>query len=744
MSARNWYRTLALVVMTGACLTSPALAGNGSWTTSGPNGKSIKEILGHPTNPNILYAGAFGLGVFKSTDNGLTWREHRSGFRNSFVRSLAMDVARPETLYAGTNDGLYRSLNGDSTWTLLFDASALATPTSVRAVTLDRSRPGTIYLGTFDDGIFKSVDYGAHWTAINLGLTNTSIRCVTVNPAHPDTVLAGTGTGGGVFVSGDGGLFWTQVSDTAATTSAAEKIVYDPLRPTRIYVATGSHGVVVSQDGGSTWGRQALGLTSFATRSLAIIDTVRFVGTDSSGVFYSTLRDPIWRPVLNGLSNLGADALFARSRTDVWVGTDGGGLFHTLNAGALWTQVDGGLLRTDIFALGVSPNSARVYSGTGFGDQFWISANQGGQWTRTPGLPGIHGSIEGIANEAGSVATVYAAITGLGVYRSTDYGTSWLNPDLGGTLQQGLGALASHPVRPGVLYAGATAGVYKTVNGGTDWTFASSGLPGKAHVKSLALHPLTPDTVFAGTDSLGLFVSINGGASWAAVGPGLPSPYVRDVACDPRTPGVVYAATEAGLYRSANNGATWSPRNTGLPALPSVRAITYDRAYPNTWFTAVWQAGVYRSVDSGTNWTAMLSGLGSINVAALTVDALNRTVYAGTQAGTYQYSNYPVANVGVESGFPGTLSLRASPNPFGSSVEITFVAAAGSRVRLEVFDLAGRRVRNLVDRTWPRSESASIAWDGRDDRGSALPAGVYLARLNGAGSPRFLRLARVR
>src|SRR5262249_6336230 len=93
---------IVLALAAWAMLAPTARAENGIWTSGGPNGKSIKEIVAHPNNTNVLYAGAFGLGVFKSIDGGLTWRGHKSGFENSFVRCLTLDTARPETLYAGT------------------------------------------------------------------------------------------------------------------------------------------------------------------------------------------------------------------------------------------------------------------------------------------------------------------------------------------------------------------------------------------------------------------------------------------------------------------------------------------------------------------------------------------------------------------------------------------------------------------------------------------------------------------
>ncbi len=738
---------LILLLLVGAFPGPLAHAGNRVWTSGGPFGKSIKDLLDHPTKPNVLYAGTFGRGVYKSTDGGVTWDQHRTGFRNSFVRCLAMDTARPETLYAGTNDGLYRSYDGASTWVLLLDAAALGTPTSVRAVTPDKRNPGTIYVGTYDDGIFKSVDYGAHWTPINLGLTNTSLRCISIHPLDSDTVLAGTGTNGGVFSSADGGLSWTQSPDTAASASAAEKIVYDLEHPTRIYVATGSHGVIVSTNGGATWGRLARGLTSFLTRSLAVIDTVRYVGTDTSGVFFATLSDTLWHAASSGLTNRQVDALLARSRTEVWAGTDGGGAFHTLNAAGTWTQVDGGLLLTNVQALGISQAAGYVYSATGLGDLFWSSTDQGATWTQTSGLSNTHSSEQGIANEPGSPSTIYLAITDVGVLKSLDNGSTWTNPDPAGTLNgQPLAALVSHPVLAGVLYVGGSRGVYKTSTGGASWAPINSGLPANAHVKALALGAMTPDTVFAGTDSVGVYVSLNGGSSWTHVGPGIPAVYVRAVVCDPTNAGVVYAATDSGVFRSANNGSTWFPSSTGLPASISVRALAYDPTHPNVWFAGIRGAGVFWSPDAGASWRPLTYGLGggSLNVNALAVDAVHATVYAGTESSTFQLTNYPTSNVGVNPADLTRLSFTSSPNPFHGSVDLQFTVHPLERVGLEIFDIAGRRVRRLLSRARTSAGSWNVSWDGRDDRGFRLPEGVYLAQLSDAAGPRSLRLVLMR
>lgn len=76
--------------------------------------------------------------------------------------------------------------------------------------------------------------------------------------------------------------------------------------------------------------------------------------------------------------------------------------------------------------------------------------------------------------------------------------------------------------------------------------------------------------------------------------------------------------------------------------------------------------------------------------------------------------------------------LDPTPNPFNPATRVRFALPAPARVRIDVVDPAGRRLRTLVDETRPAGEQA-VTWDGTDDAGRALGSGVYLLRLQ-AGS----------
>jgi hypothetical protein len=75
------------------------------------------------------------------------------------------------------------------------------------------------------------------------------------------------------------------------------------------------------------------------------------------------------------------------------------------------------------------------------------------------------------------------------------------------------------------------------------------------------------------------------------------------------------------------------------------------------------------------------------------------------------------------------------PNPFRAQASVRFRLDESAAVRIDVFDVAGRRVRTLLDRHLPRGNHI-VDWDGTDAGGRALAAGVYLTRLAVDGEPR--------
>ena len=94
---------------------------------------------------------------------------------------------------------------------------------------------------------------------------------------------------------------------------------------------------------------------------------------------------------------------------------------------------------------------------------------------------------------------------------------------------------------------------------------------------------------------------------------------------------------------------------------------------------------------------------------------------------------------------PRRLALAAFPNPFNPRTTIELaVSGATARVEVELYDLAGRRVRTLFAGELEGGRRHGLSWDGLDGRGRPLPSGVYLCRATVAGEVSTLKVALVR
>ena len=127
-----------------------------------------------------------------STDLGATWTMSRTGLPNSPVNVLLTIPGVADLVYAGTNNGLFRSTDAGATWT--------ATPLNkqVRTLVCDPLHPASMFAGTYNDGVHTSTDGGSTWTPMNTGLTCNKVLSLALRPGAENTIYAGT-EGGSVF-----------------------------------------------------------------------------------------------------------------------------------------------------------------------------------------------------------------------------------------------------------------------------------------------------------------------------------------------------------------------------------------------------------------------------------------------------------------------------------------------------------------------------------------------------------------
>jgi ligand-binding sensor domain-containing protein len=164
-----------------------------------------------PTRPHIMYAGTSG-GVYKSVNGAGRWDKANNGLvppelikssRALGVTVMQVDPHAPDTVYAATLNGLYKTTDAAASWVRIGQELP---DQMISAMIVDRARPDTLYVAS-REGIHKSEDGGKSWRAINRGLASLNIRSLAQSPLNPRLWYAGT-NGSGLYKSEDGGETW--------------------------------------------------------------------------------------------------------------------------------------------------------------------------------------------------------------------------------------------------------------------------------------------------------------------------------------------------------------------------------------------------------------------------------------------------------------------------------------------------------------------------------------------------------
>jgi hypothetical protein len=145
------------------------------------------------SDPNRVYVGGDSAysypALLITTDLGLTWTMSRSGL-SGVVNCLLTIPGQADLVYAGTNNGVFRSTDAGLTW------SATGLTQQVKTLVAEPGSPQELYAGTYGAGVYSSTDGGLTWTQMNTGLTCNKVLSLAIRP--DGALYAGT-EGGSVF-----------------------------------------------------------------------------------------------------------------------------------------------------------------------------------------------------------------------------------------------------------------------------------------------------------------------------------------------------------------------------------------------------------------------------------------------------------------------------------------------------------------------------------------------------------------
>ena len=269
-----------------------------NWTKSG-QGVTDPFILTLTTGKDgAIYAGTFRGGVFRSRDQGKSWQAINSGLKRLEIKAL---LAVNHGVYAGTSDGVYR-LTADS-WSVVTTGLD-----DILVHSLALASDGTLFAGTSGKGVLRFKAQSTGWVRERQGLkdhegmTENFIRVLTID--SDGGIYAGT-FDGGVFWSTDGGVTWRPIS-RALPNDSIRGIVFNSRG---LFVATG-HGIFRTNDKGRQWAPLNKGLTSMAIQVLIESGAGVFYAGTSDGAFRSDDDGRTWNPINQGLEGGDAPAPF--------------------------------------------------------------------------------------------------------------------------------------------------------------------------------------------------------------------------------------------------------------------------------------------------------------------------------------------------------------------------------------------------------------------------------------------------
>lgn len=652
-------------------VASPVSQAQTNWWTpvEGPYGGATVWDMERLPDGSILAATSNG--VHRSVDEGHTWTGYSEGLTSFDVRDIHLDDSG--TIRVATfGQGLFSRSATSQGWI----------PDGLNAMyvsSLIEPEPGVLLAGV-NGYVYRSEDGGGNWSARSLEGYSVWVQALAAND---DYVFAGSDLG--IFRSADNGSTWEFASfglqdyDVQSLETNALGHVFagvqpdqggcslyrsrgngslwtcvqpetDPLtvpllknRPDGTLFAGGFRNLYQSSDEGGTWLSRRAGGSN--VQSILFMGNGMLIGTHGQGILRSSDAGVSWQSSNTGLrSAINAVRALPDGRV---VAATSGGVFSTPDLGTTWNRIQPDL-----------PLIQNVTDVVTDADGRLLAASKAGVWRYDPadgwaalGPPGMPGIRDLEVTEDGTILAAYHA----GVWLHS--GSSWTHAPITGPDLASRDIAAVHYTSNGSLLAGASWDSWRRGQGETVWQLMSAGDLAWFDVQAFAE---SEDRILAGTRFSGVLQSFDDGESWYPLGNGLGgSEDIRDMDFDTR--GTPYITTYgSGVFQLNPWTNTWLPVLSGLDGHWRVTSIAHD-AYGNAWIGTV-DGGVFRH--------------GAVGV--------------GTSSGVI---------------LPKGVSMDAPwPNPSTGVFRVPISLDRGGQVRVEVFDMLGRRV-TIMEKDLPAGGS---------------------------------------
>lgn len=722
----------------------PSWAPVGSATVPGNGGGQgrINVIRFDPNDYNIIYAGAAGGGVWKTTNGGSSWVCTTDEYPVTSIADIAIDKNNSNNIYAATGDGagyevgadfwggvysagILRSTDGGSTWAHIGKETKQEDAEIIQRLLINPTKSEVLLKAT-RSGIYRSKDAGLTWKQV---LSN---HCYDMEWNTADANIVYAGGDGYIFKSTDMGKSFTQIYSGMG--SGRVSLEVSAANADVIYALSGSY-FRKSTNGGTTWSTKTYpsGASFYGYYDLALgcaQDNSEILMAGGLNAVKSVNGGTSWSATDNWSNHLAVNyvhadkhviTFFPNNSNRVLIGCDGG-IFKTTNNGANWSDLSNGIQVAQIYRIGTSPQNINlVVSGwQDNGCNKWDGIN----WTQIYGADGMEAAIDP-TNEN----TIYECYQYGALSRSYDGGSNWTY--IAPTSGDWVTPFVIDPIENKRLYYGSTA-LYKTENKGNSWS-SVSGVSFSNYIQAIAVAPSDNNIVYAA--SLDKIYRINIGANTSKIiTTGLPVSsaginYIAVSNTDPDNVWVVFAGYSDNnkVFRSTNGGNAWTNVSGSLPNMP-VNTITYQNNSDDAVFIGT-DVGIYSTsnANGGNTWRRYGKKLPNVMVHELEINYTSNKLVAATYGRGVWQVDLPALSARSNVSNPQKEILKASvfPNPVKDFLNISIANTHGETIA-EIYKLTGEKV---LTKTFDAALSKSIRVDV-----SNLPFGHYILRLQNGGA----------
>jgi hypothetical protein len=723
-----------------------------------------------------------GDGLFKSTDGGQSWAllpatsgNSPSSFTSAwqYVWRVAVDASNSNEaeVYAANYGEINRSVDGGATFT-----SVLGDPSNTSRYTdLVVSSTGVVYASLSSDGgnsgIYRSTD-GILWTNITPpGLTSHGRIVMGLAPSNENIMycevadIHGTNDEGFykyTYVSGDGsgvGGVWQDRSAQMASlpgpsgngalqtyNSYCMAVTVHPLDPDTVFLG-GIH-LYRSTDGFATNNNDA------------------WIGGWQYSDHHADQHGLLFQP---------GSAVIAYTGSD-------GGVHKTLEVTAssvTWNPLNNGYNTSQFYTAAIDenlPGSDIVIGGMQDNGTWFTNSLVGTDWWSE--IFGGDGSFCAVADASGTEGTYLVSVQNGVIYRltvnqTTGNYTTWTRIDpAGGGSYMFINPFIIDPNDTDMMYVASNNGVWRNNDYtaidlwnndpvSTNWDHLTT-FPASQSITALAMSRSANRTLFYGTNAGRVFRVPNAATAPAGTAPTelymgtafTNGSYVSSIAVHPYDDQKVLLGVSnynvVSLFYTEDGGDTWMQHEGNLAGSdgPSIRTVAIVPFGGIDIFFAGTSTGLYSTYylrGAATYWSLEAPDLmGNVVVDQLAVRPADGVVVAGTHGkGVYGIS-IPVGTPVEEGELPLARGLAQNvPNPFNPMTTISFNLPQDGRTSLVVYDVAGKRIRTLVD-TNLKSGDHRFTWNGADDGGRQVSAGVYLYCLDSGTLHQVKRMTLIR